>query len=242
MKPAAGNPGPIVALAWLGVLACMLAAATTLGYETRTIRGWTVLIRPELVAEGRRAETEKALELIEVQLAQIRRAVPAPAVEHLLKVRLYLSPPYPGFGPRAEYHPDAGWLRANGRDPAMAKAVEFTNLGILDREVRRMPMLVLHELAHAYHDRVLGFDHPGIMAGFERAKASGVYDSVARRDWQGRETRGVRAYAMTNPKEYFAETTEAFFGMNDMYPFERKELEAADPGAVEMLRAAWGAR
>jgi hypothetical protein len=50
----------------------------------------------------------------------------------------------------------------------------------------------------------------------------------------------VRAYALTNDREYFAETTEAFFGRNDFFPFDRAELERADPAACEMLRQAWG--
>jgi len=231
-------PRKILAALGLG----LLAATALPAYESRELRGWTVLVRPELLSTGQRDATEAAVALVDAQLAEVARAVPSPALAELRKVPIYLSPPYPGVPPKAEYHPSAGWLRANGRDPAMAKAVEFTNLAQLDREVRRMPMLALHELAHAYHDRVLGFDHPGVLAAFGRARDSGTYASVSRRDWQGRQTDGVRAYALTNHHEYFAETTEAFFGRNDFFPYDRTELEKADPGAVEMLRAAWGAR
>lgn len=227
--------------AWMAGMV-LLAAIRAEAYEARDIQGWTVLVRPELLATDSRAATEKAVELIDRQLAEVARVVPGPALAELRKVRIYLSPPYPGVSPKAEYHPDAGWLRANGRDPAMAKAVEFTNLGQLDREVRRMPMLALHELAHAYHDQVLGFGNPRVRAAFDKAAEAGTYASVSRRDWQGRQTDGVRAYALTNAKEYFAETTEAFFGRNDFFPYDRTELERADPGAVDMLRAAWGVR
>lgn len=227
--------------AWMAGMA-LLAAMRAGAYETRSIQGWTVLVRPELLATESRAATERAVALIDGQLAEVARVVPGKALAELRKVRIHLSPPYPGFTPRAEYHPDAGWLRANGRDPAMAKAVEFTNLGQLEREVRRMPMLALHELAHAYHDQVLGFGNPQVRGAFDRAAEAGTYASVSRRDWQGRRTEGVRAYALTNDREYFAETTEAFFGRNDFFPYDRAELERADPGAVAMLRAAWGAR
>lgn len=220
----------------------LLATLRAEAYEAMDIRGWTVLVRPELLVAESRATTERAVALIDGQLAEVARVVPGPALAELRKVRIYLSPPYPGFGPKAEYHPDAGWLRANGRDPAMAKAIEFTNLAQLDREVRRMPMLALHELAHAYHDRVLGFGNPQVRAAFDQAVAAGTYASVSRRDWQGRQTDGVRAYALTDAKEYFAETTEAFFGRNDFFPYDRAELEKADPRAIEMLRSTWGAR
>lgn len=81
--------------------------------------------------------------------------VPRAAVAELRKVPLWFSPEYPGVQPRAEYHPDAGWLRDNNRDPKMEKVVEFTNVRIFERETKRMPNFALHELAHAYHDRVL---------------------------------------------------------------------------------------
>ena len=42
---------------------------------------------------------------------------------------------------------------------------------------------------------------------------------------------------MTNPKEYFAETTEAFFTRNDFFPFTREELEAARPRHVPSARS-----
>lgn len=227
-------------LATLALGAGLSRGAEGPAYLAREMKGWTVLVRAELMEAERREATESALGLIAEQLGDVARLIPPPALAKLREVRIYVSPPYPGTGPKAEYHPDAGWLRANGRDPAMARAVEFTNLAILDREVRRMPMLTLHELAHAYHHQVLGFDHAGIREAFAKAKAAGTYEAVARRDWQGRETRGVRAYALTNDKEYFAETTEAFFGRNDFFPFERAELERADPCACEMLRQAWG--
>jgi hypothetical protein len=40
--------------------------------------------------------------------------------------------------------------------------------------------------------------------------------------------------------EYFAETTEAFFGTNDFFPFVRSELRRHDPGGYELLKKLWG--
>ena len=51
-----------------------------------------------------------------------------------------------------------------------------------------------------------------------------------------------RAYALTNPMEYFAEASEAFFGKNDFYPFDRAELAKHDPALEAILVKAWGAR
>ena len=44
---------------------------------------------------------------------------------------------------------------------------------------------------------------------------------------------------MTNPQEYFAETTEAFFGKNDFYPFTREELKKHDPKMFALLKKVW---
>ena len=210
--------------------------------ETRELHGWQVHVDQRLLGENRQA-TDVALQLLTGQLEELTAAVPAAAVVELRKVPLYVSPHYPGFGPRAEYHPDAGWLRQNGRDPVMAKGVEFTNVDIFEEECRRMPALVLHELAHAYHDRVLPDGHANatIREAYERAQASGRYDQVERRDARG-NTQIDRAYALTNPAEYFAETSEAFFSTNDFFPFVRKELERIDPHGCAMLARLWGVR
>jgi hypothetical protein len=39
--------------------------------------------------------------------------------------------------------------------------------------------------------------------------------------------------------EYFAESSEAFFGKNDFYPFVRSELKQHDPEMFELLKTLW---
>ena len=206
--------------------------------ETRDIEGWTAHISRRLLADDA-AATAKALDLLAAQLREIKRIVPAAAVAHLQKVPLWISPEYAGVQPKAEYHPNVGWLREHGRDPAMVKGVEFTNVRIFEREVSRMPVFVLHELAHAFHDRVLGFENAEIEAAYERAKKSGSYERVERRNGSGRPNTFDRAYAMTNAKEYFAETSEAFFGANDFFPFTRDDLAKHDPEMLRLLERLW---
>lgn len=95
-------------------------------------------------------------------------------------------------------------------------------------------MMLLHELAHAYHDQVLGFDDARIKQSFERAKSARSYESVERNNG-----RSERTYALTDHKEYFAEATEAFFGTNDFYPFTREELRQHDREIHELLAEVW---
>jgi putative heme-binding domain-containing protein len=209
-------------------------------YETRQLHGWTVYINRNLLATDARL-TAKVLELLKKQLMNITDVVPKPAVAKLREVPLYINPEYPGVRPTAEYHPAAGWLRENGRDPAMARGIEFTNFRIFESEVNRMPWFVLHELAHAYHDRVLpdGFRNSEIDAAFARAKDSGRYEKVERHYGNGRPNALEKAYAMTNAMEYFAESTEAYFGRNDFYPFKRDELKTHDPDMDKLIGKLW---
>lgn len=217
-------------------------ATTKTRFETRKLAGWTVHINSSLLADDPRL-TARALELLRMQLDEIVRVVPAAAVAKLQQVPLWISPEYRNTPPRAEYHPNPEWLREHGRDPAMARGIEFTNVRIFEAETRRMPNFALHELAHAYHDRELrdGFANGEIKTAYEKARTSGKYDRVERRDSDGRKSMD-RAYAMTNPQEYFAECTEAFFARNDFYPYARDQLKQHDPEMFDLLIKLWGAR
>ena len=101
---------------------------------------------------------------------------------------------------------------------------------------------MLHELAHGYHHRSLpdGFDNAEIRAAYASAKESGLYDKVERWFGNGKPNAFERAYALTTPQEYFAETTEAFFSRNDFYPFTNAELRRQDPAMFALLTRLWG--
>ena len=116
----------------------------------------------------------------------------------------------------------------------MAKGIEFTNVSIFAAECRRMPLFILHELAHAYHDQLFGFEEARVKAAYQRAAERGDYGAV-----KNHAGKTMRAYAMTNPMEYFAETTEAFFGHNYFYPFNRDELKKHDPQMYRLLAHLW---
>jgi Mlc titration factor MtfA (ptsG expression regulator) len=107
-----------------------------------------------------------------------------------------------------------------------------------------MPNFALHELAHAYHDRFLpqGFANPEVKAACEKARAGGKYDRVERWHGNGKPNTFERAYAMTNPQEFFAENTEAFFSRNDYFPFTREELKRHDPDTFKLLEKLWNLR
>ena len=144
-----------------------------------------------------------------------------------------------GHHPCMAYHPDAGWLREHGMNPDKAGCVEIANARAFLAWTLEQPSMVLHELAHGYHDRFLpgGYGNAELRAAYEDAKQAKLYDAVLRR---GGKTE--RAYAMNNPMEYFAETSEAFFGTNDFYPFVAAELKDHDPEMLKLLERLWGTR
>ncbi|MFT6178436.1 MAG: hypothetical protein ACJAQT_001282 [Akkermansiaceae bacterium] len=80
-----------------------------------------------------------------------------------------------------------------------------------------------------------------LASGDPRSKTKG-YDQIKRapRKPDGKFTT-ERAYAMTDHKEYFAETSEAIFAQNDFFPFNRKELKSHDPEMFKLLRLLWDA-
>src|SRR2546426_12322104 len=119
------------------ITTCILLGGTTAGRcQTNLVEGWTVVANERLLAEDK-AATEKALKILRGQLKEIVRVVPAPAVAKLREVTLWFSPEYRGVKPKGEYHPGAGWLRENGRDPAMVKGIEFTDIRNFEAEARR---------------------------------------------------------------------------------------------------------
>lgn len=138
----------------------------------------------------------------------------------------------------AVYHPSAQWLRQNGQPPELEKGIEISNLkNFLDWNVTGdQPMMVVHELVHAYHDQVLSFTNYGVKNAYIKALASKKYERVRYRTPEGPL---MKAYALNDEKEYFAEISEAYFGTNDYYPFTREDLRSFDPDGYQLMLTYW---
>jgi len=200
-------------------------------YRERSIHGWRVLVNEKLLAETNLCAS--TLQLLDAQLAQITNAIPARPLAKLRQIPIWVERSSTQF-PCMCYHESEAWLRTHGVNPDKTGGVELANPETFLKWTKEQPWMVLHELAHGYHQRFLGEHHPGIEQCYQQAKAAGKYDSVLR--YNGNHE---RHYAMNNAKEYFAEATEAFFGRNDFQPFTRDELKAFDPAMSEMIRRVW---
>jgi len=202
-------------------------------YTEQRIEGWKVLVNKRLFVRDNSELREQTLKLLGDHLYRITRVVPAEAVAKLRKIPIWIELAHP-LHPCMCYHVSKDWLREHHMNPQKAGAVEIANAKNFLSWTLVQPWMVLHEMAHGYHDQVLGYDNAEIRACYERAMSSKSYESVLH--YNGKK---VRAYALTNDREYFAEATEAYFGTNDFYPFVRAELLQHDPAMHNLLEKLW---
>ncbi len=206
----------------------------TTNYEKLQIQGWSITINKKLLHKDSKIG-RASIELLSVKLYDIKRVIPKAMLPKLQQAPIWLEVDG-GKRAAAEYHPSRGWLTNNGFNPEKEKSVELRARRFLSWS-QNQPSMVLHELAHAYHHRIIGFREPRIKTAFENAKKSGKYEKVL--NYRSKE---VRHYALNDHKEYFAEMTEAFFGVNDFYPFVRAELKVYDPGMFKLLMDIWNGK
>lgn len=204
-------------------------------HTVRKLEGWTIRVDDRLLKGPDEALGIRALRFLEGKLSDIKAVVPEDKVKKLQTVTIVLDLTHGKLG-SMQYHPDAGWLKANGYSTDLAKCVHLPRAADLPtkRNINEQPWVILHELAHAYHDQVLGFDEPRIKEAYEKYKKRGHGEKVLL--YNGRR---VKHYALTNHKEFFAEMTESYFGVNDFFPFNRAELKEAELEIFALLKHVW---
>ena len=199
------------------------------------VEGWTLEIDPALKKKENTKLLQEVRKAMANHLQRIVYILPAEKTKALraLPIRLDLNHKLTNM----QYHPSKQWRAANGHDPSLEKRVHVPRArNLLDRGTwAKHPYVILHELAHAYHDQVLGFDHPGVLSAYKRSEKEGLYERVLL--FRGGKT---RHYARTNHKEFFAEMTESYLGVNDFYPFVRAELKEHDPETFALMAKIWG--
>ena len=222
----------------LGLQASLRAAEAPSFYDPveKQIEGWTIKVDPLLLEKANREVGEKAFAALANHLQRVKFILPADKVKELQKLRIWIELDNRKLG-NMQYHPGKGWLKANGHDTRLVKHVHIPRARQLYARGTwaKHPYEILHELAHSYHDQVLSFDQKEIVAAFNDVKQKGIYGKVL--DHAGRQ---VRHYSLSNHKEYFAESTEAYLGVNDFYPFVRAELKEHDPVMFSLQEKIWG--
>ena len=201
------------------------------------LEGFRILVDDALLPGGAaEALGREALEFLRAKLVEIRIVVPPAKLARLREVTIVVDDRCGDLG-SMQYHPSADWLADHGYPRSLARCVHVPIAAQVAtrRNVAEQPWVILHELAHAYHDQVLGFDEPRVLAAWEAFKAGGRGEEALLYDG----TR-VRHYGLTDQKEFFAEMTEAYFGTNDFAPFNRAELKTDFPELHALLEQIWG--
>ncbi|SPE50523.1 conserved exported hypothetical protein [Verrucomicrobia bacterium] len=202
----------------------------------KNVHGWTVRVDDRLLTAPNDELGRRALEMLAAKLSDIEYVVAEDRLEKLKSITIVLDLTH-GRLRSMQYHPSASWLEEHGYSKELARCVHICQAADFARarQVNEQPWVVLHELAHAYHDQVLGFEEPRILAAYRKFQESGHGEKVLLFD--GTRT---RHYALTDAKEFFAEFTETYFGLNDFFPFNRAELKTAEPEIYALMAEIWG--
>lgn len=198
-------------------------------YTTMKMEGWKVYINNALLPGGKQAEMgAKAIKRLRGDMVLVKHWVADEPLAKLLKVAIWLevdttNGPH-GRTPVFHYHGYLGWLKRMDFHPGKHKCVEYSKAVALVRfRGANSAKVLLHELSHAYHDQVLSFDDPDILAAHKRARENGKYpknDFILRLDH----------------KEFFANLTTRYFGTKR----EREALVERDPILLKKLQKVWG--
>ena len=212
-----------------------LVATTAIAYEPtsryviKDIEGWQVYVHRDLLLGGKQHEVgEPALRQLKYGLAKTRQMVADGPLAKLRKVKIWLEIDSTngkhGRTSGYQYHPALPWLVKMDFNPGKVKCVEFGNAaGLAKRSDFKTVQVTMHELAHAYHHQVYGWDDPDVLAAHKRAREDGKYPP---NDWV------VRA----NHKEFFAGLSTRYFESEE----RRKEIVDRDPVFAKKLEEFWG--
>lgn len=205
-------------------------------HTTRKIEGWNVRIDDRLLQGDGAVRGELALKLLTARLVAITVIMPEKQLAQLRNVTIQIDLAHGGLR-NMQYHPGAQWLKKMGYSEDLVKCVHIPDIEDLlsPFENHRQPSAVLHELAHAYHDQVLGFEEPRVLAAWKKFVESGRGKSVLTSPGGEREH-----YALTDQKEFFAEMTESYLAVNDFYPFVAGELKKSEPEIFALMSEIWG--
>jgi len=233
---------------YLCLVACVLGSQALAGgpatqpitedrFEVRNIEGWTVYIN-RAVRRQHPEQLARTLEHLRWELYQIKLAAPAPAVANMQENNAIWIEYREKVG--LSYHPSRNWLTSRGykvpRDPQSFMSLSVkTHYG----DSYRHPFVVFHEMAHGYDFHFIGkrrrYGNDECEANYKRMMKEGKYEKV--KIWHGRIG---SHYGRTNRMEYWAESTEAYFAVNDIYPFVRAELREHDPAMARFVERYWG--
>lgn len=208
------------------------------GYKVNHLAGFTVVVSDAVLAIDTAAYKKKPLDCLELELKNVVGLVNGKCADALRKVPIWaewdetieLSNGRQGKAYASYYGGNQRSLLTRGMEPLKARCVvvhltkELTKS--YQQKDRPETLLLLHELAHAVHDQLLGMQHDGIRTAYAQAMGRKLYDKSL--------------YIATNEAEFFAEATCAYLDRLDYFPKNRADLKQHDPQTFKLIDSIWG--
>lgn len=211
------------------------------GYYKRSTEQFTIYVS-RLAYEESDAANGEPLNVVDEELARIAEIFPESALKALRTVPIWVewdhTIPESVRAFAAYYGPTGHALLMKGVDPRKSGCICVLSLKVahkLKAVKNARQNVLLHEFAHAIHNKLFGRSNPFIENSYSQAMARELYNEVMHDDGSKGE-----AYAATNKAEYFAELTCAYLDRLDYMPHNAKELKELDSVGYELMTKAYG--
>jgi hypothetical protein len=209
------------------------------GYTVRTVQGFQLIINNKVLQENDKSELErKPLEVLELELKTLAGIMPRAALNTLRNVLIWvewdekqeMANGRAGLPTAIYYGGHQLQLLQEGKHPLKAKNVTILRMKSLAEEHQPKRdsgrCVILHEVAHAVHDQLIGFANQDIKDAYSQAMQRKLYDPTM--------------YCSTNEREFFAELTCAYFDQLQHFPNKRADLKKHDPVTYKLMEQVWG--
>lgn len=208
------------------------------GYQKITLEGFTVYFSNQCLEEEKKSKlTVLPKKCVELELQLMRKVIPADKFKLLQQVPIFVD-----WNTKVKRHNGRdGYANAffmagliplptePGKNPLQPNAVGIVDLqslaGIHQVKQHNADFTMLHEMAHAYHHYVLGLNNGSVNDTFRVAMERKIYSKDQ--------------YLTTNPIEYFAELSCAYFSPSYLFS-DRAEFKERDPKGYELMEKSWG--
>lgn len=218
------------------------------GYSKRIIGQFTVLVSDIVFKNSDDPAFEIGpIDVLEKELATVNSVFPAKTLAILHKLLIWVEwydYDDPNIGVvAAQYHSVIGglseWSFQFNKHPLKANNIEIIDMKNISQNhqpsVKAQQCVILHEICHAVHFHVHGYDNPTIQGVYGQAMSRRLYRTS--KDVYGRE---IVPYAATNDREYFAEISCAYLDRLYYFPFNRDDLKEHDPVGYALMEKVWG--
>ena len=209
------------------------------GYKTMKIDGFTLLVHDK-VLDPKNSEMFKVkpLEVLEMELKMISTVLspkPLALLRNILiwvewEEKLAMGNGRQGNALAVYYGGTQRQLLQEGTQPLKANSVVVLQMKSLTKEHQpefdTKRCVLLHEMAHAVHFQLIGYENPTVKQTYKLAMERNLYDRTS--------------YAATNEHEYFAEMSCAYLNRIDYFPHTREDLKKHDKAGFALMENLWG--